>query len=584
MVSKLLTLSLAQGRNDNASECYLSLHPMIKDWLQSRVAESDRTTYIKETINILANYIGTNVQERSLQEARGLLGHLDACMSSHSRFRTAACRLGFGDLRKHGVTFSAFYMSHGRYREAEEGLQAVLEHDVQEYGQKHHHTFRTTRRLADALVHGGKYHKAHDLLTQALHDIKGTANLETLHIVSALAGVLAKLDRPADAERCYEKALQGHALLKDQVEPHGIFLLYERLAEVKRHLGKHGEAESFYLKAHTGYQQECAYDEDATSDMLRAAGGIADLHRALGRYAEAEKSYQEAWQGYKMSLGPDHPKTTFMLTNLAISCRNQGRFMDAETYAEEAVKVSQKSLGPEHPDSLRALMNLSVCIDKQGRYKEAEIKYWEVLQGRQKKLGLNHVYTRRTLERLAHMLWVQGLHDKAETVIRKVLIKAGRLSSDYQPGSGCGAFGALTALYTDAQKRDQSRLAPDHVDALETCECLRLVYLEQGEYDKAKELQKQIQRATSLKEPKEQQAEPDGERVSPSPESKEHDIEESNHREEVSSSLQMSVQQLQNALPTKSSILLFILGLLVWTISFGWTNYSNRAGADSYPG
>ncbi|KAL8740302.1 MAG: hypothetical protein Q9184_008510, partial [Pyrenodesmia sp. 2 TL-2023] len=104
-----------------------------------------------ETINILANYIDTSVEDRSLQDARELLGHLDACMSSHSKIRTAACRLGFGHLRKHVITFSTFYMSHGRYREAEEGLRAVLEHDAQEYGLKHAHTFQTTGRLADAL-------------------------------------------------------------------------------------------------------------------------------------------------------------------------------------------------------------------------------------------------------------------------------------------------------------------------------------------------------------------------------------------------------------------------------------------------
>ncbi|KAL8749855.1 MAG: hypothetical protein Q9184_006641 [Pyrenodesmia sp. 2 TL-2023] len=195
------------------------------------------------------------------------------------------------------------------------------------------------------------------------------------------------------------------------------------------------------------------------------------------------------------------------------------------------------------------------------RNQEAEIKYWELLKGREKKLGLNHAHTRRTLERLAHMLWMQGLHDKAENVILKVLTKAGRLSSDYQLGSDCAPFGALTALYTDAQKRDRSKLAPDHIDALETCECLRLIYLEQGEYDKAKELTEQIQRATSHKEPEVNQAKPDEERASPSPESKEYDVEGSNHGKKLVGSLQMSVQQLQNTLPTTNSILLLILAL-----------------------
>ncbi|KAI4177187.1 MAG: hypothetical protein LQ343_000670 [Gyalolechia ehrenbergii] len=583
MVSKLLKLTLAQDQNSNAGECYLSLHPMVKDWLQSRITESDRTSYIMETINILANYIDTNVQERSLQEARGLLGHLDACMNSHSKFRTAACRLGFGHLRKHTLTFSAFYMSHGRYREAEEGLQAVLEHDVQEYGQKHVRTFQTTRHLADALVHGGKYDKAHDLLSKALHDSNGPVNTETLHIVSALAAVFAKLDRQADAERYYEKALQGHSLRKDKVEPRDVYSLYGRLAEVKRFLGKHEEAKTLYMKAYTGYQEDCAYDEDATSDMLRAAGGLADLHRMHGQYAEAERSYREAWQGYKMSLGPDHPMTTAMLTNLAISCRNQGKFEDAENYLEESVKVFQKTLGPDHPDSLRAMMNLSICIDKQGHYKEAEIKYREVLKGREKKLGLNHPHTRRTLERLAHMLWMQGLHHKAETVIRKVLTKAGSLLVENQPGSSDHAtFPALTALYTEARKRDRSKLAPDHVDALETCECLRLIYIEQGEYEKAKELKEQIRSVTSRKETDEDQKKLDGKQKPFTPVSKEYDVERSIHHSEVTRSPHELVQQAQKALVTKRSILLF--GLLLWIFNTYWSNYSNRTHGEIHPG
>lgn len=75
-----------------------------------------------------------------------------------------------------------------------------------------------------------------------------------------------------------------------------------------------------------------------------------------------------------MYHGADHPMTLFMLTNLAISCRNQGKFEDADNYFEEWVKVFQKSLGPNHPDSLRALMNLSISMGKQSHHKKAEIE------------------------------------------------------------------------------------------------------------------------------------------------------------------------------------------------------------------
>ncbi|KAL8824107.1 MAG: hypothetical protein Q9191_005297 [Dirinaria sp. TL-2023a] len=527
VVSELLRLSLAQGNSSGSGECCLSLHPMIKDWLQLRISDADRSGYIMETINILANFIDANVQERSLQEARGLLGHLDACIHSHRKFQTAGGRLGFGHLRGHAITFSTFYLSHGRYREAEEGFQAVLDHDEEYYGKNHTHTFRTMRHLADAFVHGGKYEKAHYLLSKALHESEKKTDLETLHILSGLAGVYAKQDRPADAERYYEAALRGHAVRKELAKPHEVFPLYERLAEVKRYLGKHAEAEDLYMQAHRGYEQNCAYDEDATLDMLRTAGGLADLLRAIGRYGEAEISYREAWQGYKRHLGSDHPKTTVMLANLAISCRNQEKFEEAEMYLEESVAVLRQSLGPDHPDSLRALMNLSICIDKQKRYKEAETKYWEVLKGREKKLGLSHPYTLRTIERLAHMLWMQDQHDRAESLVRKILTKEGKLSVEHQPRSiNCGKFPALEKLYTDARERCKSKLSPGHVDALETYECLRLVYVEQGQHDKAKELADQLANAKYKSKPDCEQQTQDKGAKSFSPKSQEEKLEE----------------------------------------------------------
>ncbi|KAL8733475.1 MAG: hypothetical protein Q9166_002101 [cf. Caloplaca sp. 2 TL-2023] len=389
--------------------------------------------------------------------------------------------------------------------------------------------------------------------------------------MSALAGVFAKLDRQFEAERYYETALKGYALQKDLAQSREVYLLYERLAEVKRYLGKHTEAESFYVAAHRGYETDCPYDEHATLDMLRTAGGLANLLRTHGRYEEAEISYREAWQGYKKHLGSDHPQTTFMLTNLAISCRNQGKFQDAENYLEESVKIFRKSLGSDHPDSLRALMNLSICIDKQGHYKEAEIKYREVLKGREKKLGLNHPHTRRTIERLAHMLWMQGHHDQAETLVRNILNRIGRSSNENQCNlTGRRTFPALITLYTEARKRDQSKLAPDHVDALETCECLRLIYIEQSDHDKAKGLTEQIQTATIRKKPEKEEGNPNESRESFTPALKEHELEGSTQEGQKgtntsrSGSCQDLRRRFHDHFPAARPALVLLLGVLLW--------------------
>ena len=125
VVSELLRLSIAQGRSSSVDNLCLSLHPMIKDWLQSRITEAERCAYIEETLNIFAHNIDANVQESSLEVARGLLGHLDACLGHHRENHAASYRLGFGQLRNLAITFSRFYMIHGRYKEAEEGFCAV---------------------------------------------------------------------------------------------------------------------------------------------------------------------------------------------------------------------------------------------------------------------------------------------------------------------------------------------------------------------------------------------------------------------------------------------------------------------------
>jgi hypothetical protein len=44
-IAELVKLSLVQSRSTQSDECCLSLHPVIKDWLQLRVGEADRRTY-----------------------------------------------------------------------------------------------------------------------------------------------------------------------------------------------------------------------------------------------------------------------------------------------------------------------------------------------------------------------------------------------------------------------------------------------------------------------------------------------------------------------------------------------------------
>ena len=553
VVAELSKLSLTQSRDSDAAGCSLSLHPMIKDWLQLRLSDVDRCDHLSEAIKILANYIKVRSPQTLLQEARSLLNHLSTCIDSYKRQRKRFHWPDFRHLREHKMTIFSFFMIHGRYQEAEEGFGIVLEHDVQEFGESHAHTLQSTRNLADAHIHCGKYIQAQKLLMTTLKEkttpLKG--NLETFHILCALANVHAKIDRPEDAEKYYETALDTYGVQGSPSQKQEFLPIYDRLAEVKRYLGKQAEAETLYNRAYHGYEEECAYDEDATLDMLRTAGGLADLLRTQARYQEAEISYREAWQGYKKQLGPDHPKTIAMLTSLAISCRNQENYQDAESYLEESVKLFQSSLGSDHPDTLRALMNLSICIDRQGHYEAAEARYWEVLKGREAKLGLDHPYTLRTIERLAHMLWMQGQHAKAESVVARILIKTGKLSrslaSDREDRRN---YKALEMLYTEALERMKQKLSNDHVDVLETYECLRLVYIGQGELQKAQNI---VDEMNDAKNPKTTAQQRDYSQIGP-----------------WSSLIRKNLKRYRHAYRPQQSFLYFSIGLVVLLVWYHW--------------
>lgn len=577
VVADLSKLSLAYIRNRDPDECCLSLHPMIKDWLQLRITESDRFDHVVETVKILADSINSNSQGRTLQEARSLLEHLDACIDSYKALQSNPHSYDFGGLRDHETSIFSFYMSHGRYREAEEGFESLLKRDIAQFGESHASTVQTMRYLADAHVHSGRYAKAQEVLSVGLEKWRlreGMENPETFYILCGLADVYAKTDCPTDAESYYESAVRVHSGQKQDVHRQKILPVYERLAEVKRYLGKHNEAENLYVMAYRGYEQKGAYDEDSNVDILRTAGGLADLLRTQGRYKEAERCYREAWQGYEKEYGPDHPKTLAMLTSLAISCRNQGNYREAETYLEQAVPLLRQTLGSDHPETLRALMNLGICIDRQGHYRLAEAKYWEVLKGREAKLGLSHPYTLRTVERLAHMLWMQGQHAAAETFALRMLVKRGELPKPSPFDSADrDSYMALKLLYTLALERMKRKIFNNHVDALETCECLRLVYIKLGEHAKVDNLLQWISSKRNTDSQCSLLSAAEVNRVQSCP------LTEAKERGEVSQEINRSRRKFetqglpyhQDILPATLLLLCVLIGLLAWLTWYYWT-------------
>ena len=75
------------------------------------------------------------------------------------------------------------------------------------------------------------------------------------------------------------------------------------------------------------------------------------------------------------------------------------------------------------------------------------------------------------------MLWMQGQDGKAENVVARILMKMGKLPKPLESDRDDRVryIKALVTLYTEALERMNQNFSNDHVDVLETYECLRLV-------------------------------------------------------------------------------------------------------------
>ena len=90
---------------------------------------------------------------------------------------------------------------------------------------------------------------------------------------------------------------------------------------------------------------------------------------------------------------------------------------------------------------------------------------------------------------------MQEQHNNAETVVARILTKPGKLPKPLQADrDDRGRYKASEMLYTKALQRMKPKLSCEHIDPMETQECLRLVYVKQGEHRKAESIVEEMHR------------------------------------------------------------------------------------------
>jgi tetratricopeptide (TPR) repeat protein len=226
-----------------------------------------------------------------------------------------------------------------------------------------------------------------------------------------LGNILRARDRPAEAMRCYERAL-AHApasvdtlynlanTCQDLGQPERAIDYFERalrlnpeaielhnnLGTALQDLGRVDEAITCYRKA-LALRPDVVESLDNLAGALRAQGelaaaqscyeraltlrpnrieshiGLGIVLRDLGRLEEAVAHYEQV-----LALAPDHPET---LTNLGVALVDLGRH-------EEAI-IHHKRAQALQPDRAETHYNLGSALQRRGQYVEARACYVRAL-------------------------------------------------------------------------------------------------------------------------------------------------------------------------------------------------------------
>ena len=496
VMAELSRLSLLQLQN-SGTECEISLHPLIRDWLQMRRTVNDRIKIIAETTMIVATFINHTSPDGLQSAYRHILEHQDACCFHDLAHHEHPGRLGFGELRDSAVAFTRFYNLHGRNREAQRPMENVVRHDRDIHGYDHSVTLVSVRGLADVYLQSARYDEAETLLSSAASvngETRKIDDIENLRLLASLGDLHKLRDRKEEAEIFYEKAIERFRAHPDAHEDDSLLCL-EKLAEVKRFMNKIPDCTKIYAQVKMAYEKRVSGANIDSPELSRVLGKLGDLFRSQGQYELAEQTYARVYRAYQYHYGKDHPHTALICTNLAIACRNQEKFLQAERYFDEAIVSFQRVRGEDHPETLRGIMNKAVCMDKQADYAKAELHYRIVLKGRREKLGYTH-YTLRTTERLTWMLWKQGKAQQAEDLATEIVVLAKQATiEDLRLRGETLSYPGLDNLYRNSMVRHLEKYRWDHVDCVETYECLSDLCHAHGQYDEEHALKEKIVRA-----------------------------------------------------------------------------------------
>ncbi|MFE9612747.1 FxSxx-COOH system tetratricopeptide repeat protein [Streptomyces sp. NPDC006012] len=259
----------------------------------------------------------------------------------------------------------------GRYQEAYESQREVLQDALGLLGPEDSTTLAAQHDLGVSLRLLGRYEEACELAMETLarreHTL-GRRHISTLDSGNAVNHGLRLLGRYQAAFNGQEHVVRLHTQMLGEQHPQTLEARFQ-LALCLRHDDARGrDVAATLAELLTQLEQAYGREHHRTLSCLTAYGNFL---RESGETSQARDLVVEAESGYRSLLGPAHPVTTGMLSNTGLVMLAMGERAEALALFESALAGLTTSLGADHPTTLGCALNTANARNANDRLAQA---------------------------------------------------------------------------------------------------------------------------------------------------------------------------------------------------------------------
>ena len=191
---------------------------------------------------------------------------------------------------------AAFYVSTGRYSEAEPLYKRTLKIYEKALGKEHPDVAQSLNNLAELYRNTGRYVEAEPLYKRALEIREKALGKEHPYVATNL---------------------------------NNLAVLYETT-------GRYSDAEPLYKRALEIREKTLGREHP---DVAQSLNNLAELYRVTGRYVEAEPLHKRSLEIWEKALGNEHPNVATSLSNLALLYAATDKHTESHNYFKRGISI-----------------------------------------------------------------------------------------------------------------------------------------------------------------------------------------------------------------------------------------------------